>query len=259
MSGFVLELLPFLALGGLGALHCAGMCGVFAAAVACGGEASCARSTLLYRQAAYVVGKAFAYGTLGLGLRLGFGELATTRAGSVAAGAAGLMLILLGLRQLGWRGKGFALRIPGGMRASSGIARFGRQLVRLPGWSGAFAAGALNGLVPCGLSLGAVALAATAQPAVALLGPVLFGLSTAPALLACGLGARWLASLRGAALPRRAAPLGLGVFWIAGGAWTGLRGLPAPGTRSEPRCCEVLHGDTTEVPREDSRLEWQRP
>jgi sulfite exporter TauE/SafE len=209
------------------------MCGAFAVAVSAAGAGRAA--AVARRQAGYVLGKATSYATLGLAISGGAGRIAAAGAPSVCAWVAGAVLIALGLRQLG-----LLPRRRAGLPASSErwLAPLGRlvsELQRLPGFAGAFGAGAANGLLPCGLTFGALALAASASPAAALLGPFLFGLATAPALLAVGLGA-WL--VRGAppvSLRRRLAPVWLGLALITGGVFTGLRG--APGVEAIP-CCE---------------------
>jgi hypothetical protein len=235
MSSLVAELLPFAALGLFGSLHCAGMCGGFAVAVTTAG--SRASRAAARRQAGYVLGKASTYATLGLALSSGVGSLAHSRAANVAAWAAGGVLVALGLGWLGLIPRGRMPRLPllpehVLARARGGLRAVHAELVRLPGFTGAFGAGAVNGLVPCGLSWAAIALAATASPAAALLGPFLFGLATAPALAVVGAGA-WL--LRRAHL-RRAAPILIGLALVASGLLTGLRG--AHGLRAAPSCCE---------------------
>jgi hypothetical protein len=234
MSALLVDVAPFAALGLLGSLHCAGMCGGFAVAVTAAGRR--APRAVARRQAGYVLGKATTYATLGLALSTGVGGLAHTPAASWAAWAAGGVLVLLGLGWIGLlprRGPPRLARIPGAARALAAARTAHRELVRLPGFAGAFGAGAVNGLVPCGLSWAAIALAATAPPAAALLGPFLFGLATAPALAVVGAGA-WL--LRRAPL-RRAAPVLIGLALVAGGLATALRG--APGGHGGPRCCDA--------------------
>ena len=184
MSALLRELLPFAALGVLGALHCAGMCGAFAIAVTTSGSGA-ARATLR-RQTGYVVGKALTYGVLGLALSAGVGGLVSPRLADATAWLAGGVLVVLGLGWLGWLPRLRAPRLLRGPRTARALERLRtvqRELLRLPGFAGAFGAGAVNGLVPCGLSWAAIAMAATTTPAAALLGPFVFGLATAPALL----------------------------------------------------------------------------
>jgi len=235
-ASLLAELAPFAALGLLGSLHCAGMCGAFAVAVTTSGSG--ASRAALRRQSGYVLGKAVTYATLGLALSSGIGTLAHTRAAVAAAWVAGAVLVGLGLAWLGLIPRGrlpIATRLANWTpvrRALDAVRALHRELVRLPGFAGAFGAGAVNGLVPCGLSWGAIALAATATPAAAVLGPFLFGLATAPSLALVGVGA-WL--LRRPSL-RRVAPVVLGLALVAGGLLTALRGTA--GGHGGPTCCE---------------------
>lgn len=256
-------LLPFIGLAAVGAGHCAGMCGGFAVGITsccpAGGRA------LAGRQLCFVLGKAVTYGVLGI-LAATFGELVahagdaatSTRAHAAVSGSlrgalavlAGGAMMYLGLTQLvrfSWRGK---LRAPaprsGGPPGRAPRGRFGslvatvgrtlRAMARLPGYAGALATGLVTGLLPCGLSWSAFALAATLDPVTAGIGTFLFGMTTAPSLLVVGLG--W----RGLTLRRRA-----WARWLAGpvligfGALTALRGFPdaanGPPASVLPDCC----------------------
>ena len=236
------ELLPFVTLALLGSLHCAGMCGGFALAVAAGGGQG--RGRFARRQLAHALGKALTYGVLGLALSLGLGgNLVDGPLRAAAAWLAGGTLVLLGLGWLGlvprWRPRwGPATRL------ASGFRWLARQAQGLPGGSGAFAAGAVNGLVPCGLSWAALALAATAAPATAFLGPFVFGWTTAPALALVALGPR----LTRAAILRRVRPFlpaAIGLALILWGLTTCLRGAPRLHTHGTAAawgagsCCET--------------------
>lgn len=255
MPGFELAtLLPFLTLGALGAAHCVGMCGGFAIAVsASAGER---RGAQLRAQLAYVLGKALTYAVLGLGVALlgraalqggarlagdGGADLAALRQG--LAWVAGLLMIGLGVVAL----RGRAAPAPRlerwgalgrGLRAAGHELRRAFQAARaLPGDLGALATGLATGLLPCGWSWGALALAATVSPLEALAGLFLFGLATGPALVLVGLGWSGLsARFRGVAA-RAAGPL-LIVF----GLFTALRGAELVGaTQAQeallPDCC----------------------
>lgn len=230
------ELWPFLALGGAGFLHCAGMCGGFALAMTAG--SSRGRRRLLARQASYLVGKAASYAVLGIlvaaGCRwlVGAGEgglWPAARAG--AAWAAGLVMVALGLAQLGvvrWpRGRAKGLR---SHRAAALVRRAADAMRTLPGSAGAFGTGVVNGLLPCGLSWAAIALASQGSLCASALGPFVFGLATAPALLAVGLAPRFAARLSG-----RGTRIAVALLLVAFGAATVLRGHLAQG--ADPTCC----------------------
>ncbi len=226
------ELLPFLALGLLGSLHCAGMCGGFALLVA--GDPSTPPRVAAGRQALYVVGKATSYAVLGALVALGG---TWVRARGVDGGAflvlqtvlgvaAGALLVAMGLGQLGLR-PGWARDLA--RRGSPALAAARRALgaVRsLPGAAGVFGTGVANGLIPCGLSWGAVLLASRLEPAPAALGAFLFGLSTGPALGAVVAASR----VAGRALRGRARAA-LGLALVLFGAAAVVRALPS-GTRN---------------------------
>lgn len=229
-------LLPFLALGFLGSLHCAGMCGGFAIALA----RRSPRGRVLAHQLLHGVGKATTYAVLAAALAAGQAwGLSRSEGGDgfaihdlrlalrwVAAAA----LILAGLESLG---------LGGWVAKSVGISFFRplleplRRTVRsLSGSAGAFSLGMVNGLLPCGLSFAAILLAAEHAPPIAFAGAFLFGMTTTPALVAMGAVPRLL----GASGLRVARPF-LACVTIAFGlalAWRGLSGTHAGGTDD---CC----------------------
>lgn len=233
------EIVPFLALGFLGSLHCLAMCGGFAVAAGAGPRS---RRGSLARLACFVAGKAATYAVLALlASRLGglvAGGLDLERARGALALATGLLLCALGLSLSGvslpvaWRP-----RMP---RAAGGLSAAYRRLVAgarsLPGLAGALAAGLATGLLPCGLSWSAVLLAIPLPPATAALGGFAFGAGTAPVLIAAGAGFH--------AVPpawRRVAARGLGPALCALGVLTIARGSPflswQPLQRALPECC----------------------
>lgn len=249
-------LLPFLLLGVGGSVHCMGMCGGFAALV---GEGARRGGRLGVReQLAYISGKALTYGVLGLALALaaewvlvggaelvGGGEIHQShvleRWRGVVAWVAGGLMVLLGLSALG-------LRLPRRLRSrplvagAHGLARrLFRGIAELPGLGGAFGVGVVTGFLPCGLSWGALALAAASTPRVALVGMLVFGLATGPALALVGLGWSGIPP-RWRALAGRAA----GPLLIAFGLLTILRGgVPEPisGVQAAlPACCSSEAG-----------------
>ncbi len=228
-----LELLPFLVLGLVGSLHCIGMCGGFAVAV--GAAARRRPRAFLVRQGAYAVGKATTYAVLGVLLAVGGSAAIESFDGARTAlpWIAGGTMVLLGAGWIGW-----SLPLPSRavalLERPASIARaVFRSIGTLPGPAAAFGTGIVNGLVPCGLSWGALLLASQASPAAALLGPFLFGLATSPALALVGAGS-WLATARG----RRWAPYAVGVALIAFGAFTCVRG--GPGTSNCVACDSAI-------------------
>ena len=219
------QLLPFALLGVLGSLHCAGMCGPFSVTVCA--RASGRRSGALHL-GAYVLGKALTYALLGLGVALA-SHLAADLLPSLERGRAllawlvGLALIAGGLAWLG-------LRPPRALTASLRGAAPVRWPVRwigrvwstaraVPGPGGSFGIGFLTGFLPCGLSWSALLLASQVEPPVAVAGPFLFGLATAPALVLTGAAGRVLVDRLG----RRAQRL-LGPALVLIGVVTVLRG-----------------------------------
>jgi uncharacterized protein len=244
-------LLPFLLLGLGGSVHCVGMCGGFAALV---GEGARRAGRLGVReQLAYVIGKALTYCILGLALALaadwalrGGAELAgggevhqghvLERWRGIVAWIAGGLMVILGLSALG-------LRLPQRLRSRPLVARahgLARRLFRaiaeLPGLGGALGVGLVTGLLPCGLSWGALALAAASPPREALLGMLIFGLSTGPALALVGLGWSGIPARWRAIAARAAGPLLIvfGVLTIVrGGVPETISGVQA----ALPACC----------------------
>lgn len=244
------ELAPFAALGLFGSLHCAGMCGGFALAVSV--SAGAARRRAVVRSLVYLLAKALTYAVLGLLAARLAGVLthggATLLGGTsadhaaavelarrVAAWVTGALFILFGLSAFGlplFPSHWFAGGAPRPLRALFDAAR------SLPGLAGAFGLGLANGLLPCGLSWSALALAAGGSPARGALGLFVFGLATAPVLVAVGLaGASLSPTIRRRAL-RVAAPLILvfGVLTVARG------GGPAEGLA--PDCCDRARSAT---------------
>lgn len=195
--------LPFLLLGLGGSVHCAGMCGGFAALVSEGARRD---ATSAWRaQVFYVLGKACTYVVLGVALAVaadaalrGGAQLVDAtdahrdhvleRWRGAAAWVAGGVMVALGLAVLGLRPP----RRVAQSRFVRGVVDRIRGLFRgvaaLPGAAGAFGVGVVTGFLPCGLSWGAFALAAVQPPPAAALGMLVFGLSTGPALALVGLG-----------------------------------------------------------------------
>ena len=234
-------LVAFAVLALAGSVHCVGMCGGIALAVsAVPGRAP---SALVVRQLSYVTGKAATYAVLALLASTGAAGLVEAATAFLApALASGLVsvtvggaLLVVGLRHLLGRGsRRSALPLPGVLRDLFARVR------ALPGSSGSLATGVLNALFPCGLSLAAFGLATTVPPPTAFLGGFLFGLGTAPLLLALG----WLPRLTFLSKGPRAATL-QGVAWLVTGLLLVGRPLPRMFDSTPDPCCptgEALAG-----------------
>jgi len=202
--------------GLLGSAHCVGMCGGFVALLGVGGDAR----GVARRQAAYFAGKTGTYaafgalaGAAGLALREVFAGV-----GGVVAVALGVAMVMAGLAVCGvaWR--------RGGGGAGRLASRFGPIIGRLvsserPG--ALVALGAVNGLLPCGLVYGMLAVAAgTGSAGRGALTMAVFGMATLPALAVAGtFGARlrpsrrvWMQRLAGALV------VAMGLLTVARGA-----------------------------------------
>jgi len=178
---------PFLfAAGFLGSSHCLGMCGGFALAI--GGGASGVGANVR-RQVAYTAGRVFTYATLGALAGYGgwrFAKLAPWGINVAAwlAVVAGLILVYQGLVASGW----IRQRVTGRAMGCPGASLFA-TLFSLPGPWRPFLAGVFTGFLPCGLLYGMLALAASTHHwSSGLAAMAVFGLGTAPVMIATGLG-----------------------------------------------------------------------
>lgn len=248
------ELLPFVLLGLLGSLHCAGMCGGFAVTVALT-PAGDARRRALARSLLYVLGKSLSYAVLGLvAVRASW---LLTHGGAVLAGgspAEHAATFEVVRRAMAWvAGAAFvvfalsALGLPVLPRVLRSGAPRPRMLgflfdsVRsLPGHARGFGLGVANGLLPCGLSWAALALAVGGGELRGALGLFLFGLSTAPVLLLVGLGGASIPPRLRTRLAPLAAPLIL-VFAVL----TVLRAGAPGGDGTSPVCCQEAPAGVT--------------
>lgn len=245
---------PFLALGLLGAVHCAGMCGGFAIWVSGGSKT---QRPSLRDPLFYLLGKATTYAMLGVlvssmasSLQGGSEELPQGAAdlstwSTVCAWLAGGVLMLHGAScLLGGRAfrhpklEAFWTRIGGFVR--SRLAPALSAVRALPGYAGPLGVGLLTGLIPCGLSWSAILLAAALPPAQSAIGMFAFGLATSPALLGVAFGWRFL-SVR----HRRTAAYAAGPLLLLFGALTVIRGgvvfENTVAAQVLPECC----GDST--------------
>jgi sulfite exporter TauE/SafE len=172
--------------GLLGSGHCVGMCGGFALML---GGNRLGLAANLRRQIVYSLGRVGTYTVGGAAAGYGGWRLGTLVAPAVNAQAllsigAGLLLIVQGLSAAGllrWR------LLTGGF-SCLGPASFAALLKARPLWH-VFAAGALNGLLPCGLVYAYLALASSSgELAGGATTMALFGLGTMPALILVGSG-----------------------------------------------------------------------
>lgn len=212
----------------LGSLHCAGMCGGFAAV--CGGAGRGVSGSL-----AYNTGRLVAYAALGAlaGFLAGrFDAVAEGLLGVQRAATAVLVaaLVLMALRELGVgkRSAGLVgIDDPAASRRAGPVARLRAAVARLlrrPGPGAALAVGLLSAVLPCGWLWAFVAVAGTTADPLSGAGVMgAFWLGTLPALVAVG----GVARLAGDRLRRHARPLmALALLLAAGVAVAGK--LPSP-------------------------------
>lgn len=175
------ELLPVFLIGALGSIHCVGMCGGFAMAIA---QTANNRRSFLLRQTFYYLGKTTTYMLLGallggLGAMIGsqFKEMQ-----QVLSIVLGLILIAIGAGLLGWTKP---ISTPLNLARWKGFTATIGKLIKRKSKAASFGLGLLNGLLPCGLVYGALALAAASGTMLTgALQMGVFGLATIPALFA---------------------------------------------------------------------------
>ncbi|HEY8535278.1 MAG TPA: sulfite exporter TauE/SafE family protein, partial [Vicinamibacterales bacterium] len=174
-------------LGLLAGAHCVSMCGPLVLAVSAGARTRTWRSRLLH-VATYHTGRVTTYGLLGLAAGLAGQAMAFAGFGRMLALVAGALLIAAGLMpglarlQPSWttRWIGLAARLSGAARA----LRDGHPI------AAPFAAGMVNGLLPCGMVYAALAAAlAAGSPERAVWTMAAFGVGTTPALAGLALTA----------------------------------------------------------------------
>ncbi len=218
------------AVGIVGSVHCVGMCGGIAGALAMSVTAQRRESaTELARHLLYGLGRVSSYalagtvaGAFGLAAAAVLGPAGTSLLRALAAA----LIVALGLYLGGWWSGLAAIERAGAVlwRRIAPVTRVFR-----PGGSlrGAFVLGILWGWLPCGLVYSALALAATSGDAAG--GAALmigFGIGTLPAVLGAGLAAARIGAFLRASASRRIA----GTLVVALGVWTmvgsGLLSLP---------------------------------
>jgi len=180
--------LPLLFMAGaLGSSHCVGMCGPFALMI---GSGSKSMTTNLLRQSIYTAGRVFTYAILGVvcgyaGKTLQDSIPQMMNLPALLAAGAGLYLVYQGLVSSGILRKGPVTKTTGGCLSSGLFASF----LMDPSRRSVFLAGVFTGLLPCGLLYGMLALAASTRDVLSGAGTmIVFGLGTAPIMLATGLG-----------------------------------------------------------------------
>lgn len=177
--------------------HCLGMCGPVAAALGAvtEGRGRWHRSWLLVATGLGRIALYASIGAAGGGVVGAVGQqVAPHAARSALAVAASVVLAALALRLLGAGGGGPWLERAGAV-AWRRVAPLARRLVPVRTTAQALAAGAVWGLLPCGLVYGAALWAATAGDALAAAAyMVCFGAGTLPAVLGSAALAAWVAS-----------------------------------------------------------------
>ncbi len=227
------ELLGFFMLGLLGSGHCLGMCGGFAISLAGEGRRAVWSTTLA--ELSYVLGKALTYAVLGL-LVASLGQGFIRGGHLVAEGLspsfanfqmlvswfAGGLVLWLGVRML--RAGSFPTgAVPEQLKGPLGNLRnLFRGALDQPGSTKGLVTGLITGMLPCGLSWGALALCIAMEPIPAMLCMFVFGMGTAPALMLLGLGWKGISQRLGSRTGRIAGPL-----LILFGLLTILRGAPS--------------------------------
>jgi len=166
------------ALAGLvGSPHCLGMCGPFA--LACGGKVS--------HTAAWHAGKILTYA--GLGVLAGLVGHSVPGPTWVATAVSATLVV--------WFAAGLAGLVPEPALRIPGLTRLATRAATRGDLGSRFLFGMATGLLPCGLVYATLGIAvASGDPLTGGLAMAAFGLGTAPALAALGLGVRRFAGDR---------------------------------------------------------------
>ncbi len=213
--------------GLLGGVHCMGMCGGIAAALA-----AASRGPALRRQAVFNSGRIASYMAAGalVGALGGLAQLAAPlhAARTALFVLASVLMVLLGLYVAGWGRALLRLEAAGGVLWRR-IEPLRRRFVPIDSDAKAFGAGAVWGWVPCGLVYSMLALA-LASGSAAGGGAVMlaFGLGTLPSLMAAGVAAQKLLQFR-----RH--------DWVRRGAGLAIIALGVVGLARVPAISELLH------------------
>lgn len=200
-------------MGLFGSIHCAVMCGPLLIAVQ-GNQKISWQQTL--NKIIYQLGRILTYGSLGLLLGL-IGNIASVQGWQqLFSLLTGGVLVLIGLTQLFAKNSQALTAFQ--TRAIQPFARMMGRWLYKPG--GAFVAGILNGLLPCGMVYMALASAMNAEGIRASFQfMVLFGLGTLPLMLLFSLTSLWTKKK----IKLRFSTL-IPVFYLLMGVWFILRG-----------------------------------
>lgn len=209
----IATLLTAFLLGLAGSSHCVGMCGGISCALGLAGRPT-ALTALLYQ-----LGRLLSYGAIALLLGSVVMQLQTA-APQLALWlrtVAGVLLIMMALYSLRWW-QGITVLETAGGKLWRPLQRKLLPLLPANGYARALCMGLVWGWLPCALVYSTLAWAVTqsssAWQASGLM--LVFGLGTAPAMLAAGIFAQQLKKLQQQLQFRRV----LGVLLLAMGAWT---------------------------------------
>lgn len=213
------ELFAVFLIGLVGSAHCVGMCGGFVIALA---QVHGKERGRHVHQVLYYTGKTATYALLG-GIAGVLGHVAGaafTGLQDVLSIVLGVFLVAIGLGLLGvlkrFEGPRFLSRL-------NGLPVLIGRLLKRQTYGATFGLGMANGLLPCGLVYGVLALAAaTGDPLQGALTMAVFGLATVPALYGLALAS----FLMRPAWRLRLNQVG-GILVIVLGVITLLRGTPA--------------------------------
>jgi sulfite exporter TauE/SafE len=168
-------LAPFV-IGLAGSLHCIGMCSPLAMAVSKTGK------NALFRNLQYNLGRILTYGVLGSAAGFAGSGLHLAGVQRWVSIAAGLMLVAIVLANVRVNTPLFVQRVI--LRFSNNLKVQFRQLLNTRNAFGTALLGAINGLLPCGLTLVALGYCATlAGPSEGFYAMLFFGLGTLPAMV----------------------------------------------------------------------------
>ncbi|MEM1263054.1 MAG: sulfite exporter TauE/SafE family protein [Pseudomonadota bacterium] len=186
-------LVAALAAGFFGQAHCAAMCGPLVTLFETGGPRG--MNNPWWRRSGYQAGRLLTYAALGvtigaLGHAISIAVEATLATVALRLAAA-LAVLIAGLALAGVPAPLAALEGPGRW-AWQRVAPVARHVLPLSSPERALAAGALWGLLPCGMVYAALAMAAASGSAANGAAVMLaFGLGTLPVTVAIGAGAGW--------------------------------------------------------------------
>lgn len=231
--------LPLIFIGGfLGSSHCVGMCGPLALAL--GANHARVRKNVV-RQLLFTLGRVFTYCFLGAVAAFSGWWLvrqpAIVNVQAVLSILAGAFLVVMGLSYAG------QLRIPSDWLSPAvncTSAQWLKTLLTGSSYTSALLAGVFTGFIPCGLVYAFLAIvASTGDIARGLLTMSVFGLGTAPLMIAAGCGGTLLShTARGRVLKIAAwCVVAAGILSIARGAgFIDFSGEGAAGSCPVPIC-----------------------